>query len=472
MSSAQSISREHTPLPRRAGRADALTLGPAAALGAGFLALAAALTCLESRPGRPAASGTPGPEAAQVAPISSDAPRETADASVQALPAALAPLAVLVDSDPPSAADWSRAKISQEWVWPKRLTPLRSLLAAGHYSAAGNTANDNRSPRLAGWSPDQPEANQVRYEVDGNAGLFNQALGGFVAYKDQPERRIVSSAPLAQGRGAAAPMAAPVNGARAKESAAGARAWEAELKKIRADELTNMQKSNGAVRAQDVTKDDGPEMAKLTYAGGRTETVPYDPLVFDLKGGGVKTDARKVLFDLYGYGKADKLQWMNDVDDGTGILVFDATGSGRSGKNGSEVFGDRTDLTGVGRPDGFANGFEALRALVQKAAAEKILTQEVADGGVLDAGALAALDKAYGLRLKVGGFNHATVSLAEAGVEAIALSSAKTRSIANFDGRANSLVVQPGAVFKRRDGTTGYYMNIWLQAKDGNPGLD
>jgi hypothetical protein len=212
-------------------------------------------------------------------------------------------------------------------------------------------------------------------------------------------------------------------------------------------------------------------MAELTFADGRSETVPYDPLVFDLKGRGVQTDDRRVLFDLYGHHKDDKQQWMNDFGDGTGVLVFDADGGGKSGTSGSEVFGDRTDLSGVGRPDGFANGFEALRGLAEKAVSEGVLSRSAVDAGVLNAESLLALERAYGLRMKVGGLNKKAISLAQAGVASISLASQPTRMVENYDGRGNGLVVQPGAVFTRTDGSSGAYMNVWLVAKTGSLGL-
>lgn len=245
-------------------------------------------------------------------------------------------------------------------------------------------------------------------------------------------------------------------------------AW---LKELRAVEMKNLQKKSGAVESKDVTGKDGRPMAELTYADGRKEIVPYDPLVFDLKGTGVKTTPKKVLFDLYGYGKGDKTQWMNDLEEGTGILVFDADGKGGSGKNGGEVFGDRTDLTGVGQPTGFANGFAALNALAIKAVDAGVLKRDVLDQRVLDAEALTSLEKTYGLKIKTGGFNGKTVSLASAGIKAIALSQEPAERARDFDGQSNDLLVQPGAIFLRTDGTTGTYMNIWLKAKIGNLGL-
>jgi hypothetical protein len=225
------------------------------------------------------------------------------------------------------------------------------------------------------------------------------------------------------------------------------------------------------VSAKDVTGKDGMPMAEVTYADGTKKTVPYDPLVFDLKGTGIKTSPRKVLFDLYGHGTEEKTQWMNDLEDGVGVLVFDPKGTGKSGKNGGELFGDRTDLAGIGRPTGFANGFEALRGLVVKAINEKVLPKEVLDTEILDAKALLALEKAYGLKMKVGGMNKEPITLAKAGVAAIALSRAPVQRAVDFDGSDNDLLLQPGAAFLRTDGTAGTYMNVWLSAKRGNLGL-
>ena len=230
--------------------------------------------------------------------------------------------------------------------------------------------------------------------------------------------------------------------------------------------------SDGKITAaRQIGMENGRPMAELTMADGTKKIVPYDPLVFDLKGTGVKTGSRKVLFDLYGHGRADKTQWMNDLDDGVGVLVFNVKGDGKSGRNGAEVFGDRTDLEGLGRPSGYANGFEALRGLAKKAVDDGVLAKEAVADEILDEKDLAALEKAYGLKMKVGGLNKEAISLKKAGVSAIALSKAAPQRANDFDGQQNDLMMQPGAVFLRSDGTTGTYMNVWLSAKEGNLGL-
>jgi hypothetical protein len=235
-------------------------------------------------------------------------------------------------------------------------------------------------------------------------------------------------------------------------------------------ELKGVEKSLGAVSSKAYLTAAGLPVAMVTYADGHTEAVYYDPLVFDLIGRGVKTSPRKVLFDLFGYGRADKMQGMNDIEEGTGVLVFDATGRGGSGKDGRELLGDRTSLSG-GLPEGFANGFAALKGLAAKAARDGVLSRETADGGVLDQKALEALETAYGLKMRIGGLHGRTISLAAAGVKAIALSDRPASRVGDFDGRGNALMVQPGAVFLRADGSVGSYMNIWLTAKIGDLGL-
>jgi hypothetical protein len=344
---------------------------------------------------------------------------------------------------------WVTAKASQGWTWPRRV--------------GINDGEGVISRKLAGWFPANAAGKTLQYLLTADRVETLLYEDDIPAYEMRREaeaaaRREVAAA-HAQGRNQAAIVTQ------------GPRGVNIDLEKIRENERAALKIKKGAATVRDVTVAGGPPLAELVYASGQKEVVPYDPLVFDLKGTGIKTTPKKVLFDLYGYGKAEKTQWMNDLDEGAGILVFNSNGSGHSGKSGAEVFGDRTDLTGVGQPTGLANGFEALRALVQKAVAENILPQEALDRGMLDSASLAALEKAYGLKMKVGGFNHKDISLAEAGIQAIALSQAPTQRVPDFDDQSNDLLVQPGAVFLRRDGTSGTYMNVWLKAKLGNLGL-
>ncbi len=183
------------------------------------------------------------------------------------------------------------------------------------------------------------------------------------------------------------------------------------------------------------------------------------PLVFDLSGDGPATTDRTVLFDIDGEGKADAAQWINDLAPGTGLLVL---GRGRAGASGLQLFGDKTDLDGDGKPDGYKNGFEALAALVAKAVREKVLAPAVLTERRLDGDALAALEKAYGLGMKLGGFHGKVVSLREAGVRELAFSAAAPERMEDFDALGNDIWLQPGATFTRADGSTGAYADVWF----------
>lgn len=298
--------------------------------------------------------------------------------------------------------------------------------------------------------------------------MFEEEIPDFEAkLRDDAEAERAAQARRAGGPAAAAAQAVQMSAAEIQKMFKDARRQELAAK---------VAGSHGRiVSARDVSDYHGDTvgrgLAEVTYADGTKAVVPFDPLVFDLKGRGVKTASRKVLFDLYGYGNQEKTQWMNDMEDGVGVLVFNANRTGASGKTGAEVFGDRTDLEGIGRPSGFNNGFEALHALVDKAVREDVIPKASADRRWLDAADLEALEKAYGLKMKVGGMNKPPVTLAKAGVAAIALSYEPALRTNDFDGQDNDLVVQPGAVFLRTDGTSGTYMNIWLKAKRGNLGL-
>ncbi|MDD5301666.1 MAG: hypothetical protein PHS14_01045 [Elusimicrobia bacterium] len=440
------------PRSRKPGRASVLV--PA---GAGVAAAAAGLVWFFS-PGFSAPKApAPLPAAPSAEPVLA-MPERPAAPRARAAAAPAAPLRAEAEAAPASASfkrdaveqpAWVKAKVSQAWTWPRRV---------GILDEEGTV-----SRKLIGWFPSNAAGKTLQFLLTADrveTRLYEDEIPAFEARRAaEAEARRAAAEALARAQQQAAALAQ------------GQRQVGVNLEQIRQRERESLRAQKGAAAVRDVTVNGGPAMAEFVYAGGKKEVVPYDPLVFDLKDKGIKTTTKKVLFDLYGYGKAEKIQWMNDLDEGTGILVFDSNGSGRSGKTGSEVFGDRTDLTGVGQPGGFANGFEALHGLARKAVAEGVLHQEVLDRAILDSDALAALEKAYGLRMKVGGFNHEAVSLAEAGVKAIALSQAPAQRVADFDDQANDLLVQPGAVFLRRDGTTGTYMNVWLKAKLGNLGL-
>jgi hypothetical protein len=189
------------------------------------------------------------------------------------------------------------------------------------------------------------------------------------------------------------------------------------------------------------------------------------PLVFDLGGRGVTTSARVVLFDIKGSGRPDHIKRINDIAEWTGALAFDADRDGVSGEGGHELFGDATDLDGDGRPDGYADGFAALNALVRRAVLQDVLPPSILVEGRLDAAAFESLEKAYGLRMKVGSLHRAAVPLSRSGVRALWFSRGAVHRQHDFDGEGNDVSRQSGAVFTRADGTTGAYADIWFAHK-------
>ena len=98
-------------------------------------------------------------------------------------------------------------------------------------------------------------------------------------------------------------------------------------------------------------------------------------------------------------------------DSADAILVFDADGDGISGEDGSECFGDNTDLDGDGVADGYKDGFEALKALANKEG----LVNGI-DDNTLDENDLKILEEKYGLQIKTDGYNSEASSLFDAGI--------------------------------------------------------
>ncbi|MFZ9889763.1 MAG: hypothetical protein ACO3JL_19885, partial [Myxococcota bacterium] len=93
------------------------------------------------------------------------------------------------------------------------------------------------------------------------------------------------------------------------------------------------------------------------------------PLIFDLAGAGLELKkGERVMIDLDGDGRGEMI---TNLDNGIGLLVFDALHEGEAVGSGRDYFGDRTDLSGYGvvspREDGmWDNGFDALRALCER----------------------------------------------------------------------------------------------------------
>ena len=135
----------------------------------------------------------------------------------------------------------------------------------------------------------------------------------------------------------------------------------------------------------------------------------HSPLVMDLNGDGISTTEQNRQFDINGDGKQDTISSLGQ-DDAT--LMFDADGNGIAGENGKELFGNHTDLNGDGKADGFANGFDALKAF----ASQKLGAGAVSDGK-LDAAEIAQLEQS-GLKMSVGG---QLKSLSALGVDGINL---------------------------------------------------
>lgn len=175
------------------------------------------------------------------------------------------------------------------------------------------------------------------------------------------------------------------------------------------------------------------------------------PLSFDLNGDGVKTSENIVDFDIDGDGVVDKI---NDSADG--VLVFDKDGDGVSGKDGSECFGDNTDIDGDGTKDGYKDGFEALKAFAR----DKGLINDN-DDMLLDENDIKYLEENFGFGIKTEGYNSETKTLSELGITEINLAKTdKTNLEDNFDGNGNQLMTQEGATFVQ-NGETKEYADIW-----------
>lgn len=208
----------------------------------------------------------------------------------------------------------------------------------------------------------------------------------------------------------------------------------------------DVQKLNGNFKTNQVNQfKDG----QFNLPGGQSVDVDFDkfqsPLAFDLNGDGVKTSSSKTQFDIDGDGKKDTI---NDVNDG--ILSI------RGGANGKDLLGNNTDLDGDGKADGYANGFDALKALATK---EGLINGK--DDMKLDANDLAILEKKYQLGMKTGGYNSQAQSLASLGIDEIDLGkSNNTSTVNNFDNQGNILSNQQGASF-RINGQQQNYADIW-----------
>ncbi len=180
-----------------------------------------------------------------------------------------------------------------------------------------------------------------------------------------------------------------------------------------------------------------------------TTPAPSDPLVFDVNGDGIKTTNEKISYDIDGDGKKDTINNTSDA-----VLVFDGDKDGVAGEDGSELFGDNTDLDGDGVADGHKDGFEALRALALR---EGLIDE---NDTKLDTRDLKFLEQKYGLQIKLSGYESEATSLEDAGITEINLSDTGTVTEENFDGKGNDLQTQEGATFVV-NGEEREYADLW-----------
>ena len=219
--------------------------------------------------------------------------------------------------------------------------------------------------------------------------------------------------------------------------------------------LYGMQDCDDGVNVYTVT-DTNNDLSDCDYECSTKSYNTASPLSFDLEGDGVKTSDELIRYDIDGDGDLDTI---NDSADA--ILVFDADGDGISGEDGSECFGDNTDLDGDGVADGYKDGFEALKALANKEG----LVNGI-DDNTLDENDLKILEEKYGLQIKTDGYNSEGKSLFDAGITEINLATTdKTTLHKNYDGKSNDLMTQEGATFVV-NGEEREYADIWHAKKD------
>ena len=173
------------------------------------------------------------------------------------------------------------------------------------------------------------------------------------------------------------------------------------------------------------------------------------PLTFDINGDGVKTSDKLIKYDIDGNGTEDLI---NDVADGTLCI--------RGGNSGKDLFGDNTDLDGDGKADGFANGFDALKALAIK---EGLINGK--NDMVLNSSDIKILEDKYQFSMKTSGYKSEAKSLGSLGITEINLGNTNdVKETYNFDGQNNRIMEQNGATFNI-NGTKRDYADIWHTIK-------
>ena len=219
--------------------------------------------------------------------------------------------------------------------------------------------------------------------------------------------------------------------------------------------LYSMKDCDDGVNVYNVT-DANDDLSDCDYECSTKSYTTDSPLSFDLEGDGVKTSDELIRYDIDGDGDLDTI---NDSADA--ILVFDADGDGISGEDGSECFGNNTDLDGDGKADGYKDGFEALKALANK---EGLING--IDDNTLDENDLKMLEEKYGLQIKTDGYNSEGKSLFDVGITEINLSTTDETTLnKNYDGQYNDLMTQEGATFVV-NGEEREYADIWHAKKD------
>ena len=227
------------------------------------------------------------------------------------------------------------------------------------------------------------------------------------------------------------------------------------------DEKTKTTIGDDYIKDFDVdAKDNKTKYFYLDYNTMETSSASYkteSPLSFDLNGDGVKTSDNLVKYDIDADGVLDTI---NDSADA--VLVFDKNHDGVSGANGSETFGNNTDLDGDGIADGYKDGFEALKALAKKEGLVNGTTDNV-----LDADDIKVLEEKWGFGIKAG-YNGATSKLTDAGISEIKLANTNETIVEkDFDDRGNQLMHQMGATFKVND-EVREYADIWHKKQDAS----
>lgn len=199
----------------------------------------------------------------------------------------------------------------------------------------------------------------------------------------------------------------------------------------------------------------------VTLPDGQEAKVLYDvydsPLTVDLDGSGKLTAPDRLHYDISGDGIPEVI---NDIAAGAGVFCLD------DGSDGTELFGNNTDLSQFGGKSRYSDGFEALRDLAEIAAQRGYLDPEdqrnLERHNKLDDSALEVLEEKFGLKIKIGSLNSAAQSLQSAGITEINLGDPGTDKFTeNFDGLGNAVETKDGATAVV-NGQIRSYADVWF----------